>query len=58
MKDRIARFLREEDGATMVEYAIVASLISIAAVAVILLVGEEVLGLFQGADTAMKDNGM
>ncbi len=58
MKTLISRFLREESGATMVEYAIVASLISIAAVAVILLVGEEVLGLFQGADTAMKDSGM
>ena len=58
MKNLFTRFLRDENGATMVEYAILASLISIAAIAIILLVGEEVFGLFTGVDTAMKDNGM
>ena len=58
MKNLLTRFLHDENGATMVEYAILASLISIAAIAIILLVGEEVLGLFTGVDTAMKDNGM
>lgn len=58
MKHLLARFLREEDGATIVEYAILASLISIAAIAIILLVGDEVLALFKGAESSMKQNGM
>ncbi|MGB2246895.1 MAG: Flp family type IVb pilin [Alcanivorax sediminis] len=58
MKHLLARFLREEDGATIVEYAILASLISIAAIAIILLVGDEVLTLFRGAESSMKQNGM
>lgn len=58
MKHLFARFLREEDGATVVEYAILASLISIVAISVILLVGDEVLGLFQGAKSTMDNNGM
>ena len=58
MKQLLARFLREEDGATVVEYAILASLISIVAIAVILLVGDEVLGLFQGAKSSMDNSGM
>lgn len=58
MKQLLARFLQEDDGATVVEYAILASLISIAAIAIILLVGDEVLALFQGAQSSMTQNGM
>lgn len=58
MRHLLTRFLREDDGASVVEYAILASLISIAAVTIILLVGDEVLALFQGAESSMKNNGM
>jgi Flp pilus assembly pilin Flp len=39
--------LWHEDGQAAVEYAIVASLISIAAVAAMVILGEDVKGLFQ-----------
>ena len=58
MKNLITRFLHEEDGATMVEYAILASLVSIAAIVVIALVGDDVLSLFQQAEGAMDTGGM
>ena len=44
------RFLASESGATAIEYAFIALLISIAAVAVIMSIGEDVEGKFQ--DTA------
>ena len=56
MKQLLARLLREEDGATMIEYAILASLISIAAIAVLLFVGDDVQALFQSAEDAMSSN--
>jgi Flp pilus assembly pilin Flp len=41
-----------ERGATMVEYAIILGLLSVAAVAVMSFLGADVLNLFQGADDA------
>jgi Flp pilus assembly pilin Flp len=39
--------LWQEDGQAAIEYAVIASLISIAAVAVMVILGEDVKGLFQ-----------
>jgi len=46
MKGLITRFLKEEDGATMVEYAILVALISIVAIVIISNVGTEVASSF------------
>ena len=51
----ITAFLQEESGATVVEYAILASLIGIVAIATILLAGGEVRNLFEGAQTSISD---
>lgn len=42
----IKRFVREEEGVTMVEYGLLAALISIVCVAMIANVGTELNGLF------------
>lgn len=47
MKNLVSRFLHDESGATMVEYAVLVALISVAAIAIIVLVGTEVKGAFQ-----------
>lgn len=49
----INRFLRDESGATMVEYAVLVALISIAAIATIVLVGTEVNNAFKEVKDCM-----
>jgi pilus assembly protein Flp/PilA len=46
MKDLFKRFMKEESGATMVEYAILVALISVVAIVVIGTVGQSVLSAF------------
>jgi pilus assembly protein Flp/PilA len=46
MKNLMKKFLNDESGATMVEYAVLVALISIAAIATIVLVGNEVNNAF------------
>lgn len=57
MTNLVKRFVKDEEGATMVEYGILVGLISIAALAAIVLIGPELLRIFQAvADklTAVK----
>lgn len=44
----LASFIREDDGATMVEYAILAAIISVAAVVIIAAIGAQVNTAFTG----------
>lgn len=44
--DRIVKLLRNSDGATSIEYAAIASLISIVAIGAISTIGTTVSGLF------------
>ena len=53
MKNLMNKFLRDESGATMVEYAILVALISIAAIATIILVGQKVDDAFGKVEAAM-----
>jgi pilus assembly protein Flp/PilA len=46
MKTLIARFLKEEEGATAIEYGLIASLISVAIVAVLLTLGPRLSAVF------------
>lgn len=46
MKSLVKKFLHDESGATMVEYAILVALISVAAIAIIFVVGGEVRDAF------------
>ena len=51
----VARTLEERDerGATMVEYAILVATISIAAIAIILLIGPQLIVIFQAVVNAL-----
>lgn len=46
MKNMISKFFKDESGATMVEYAILVALISIAAIVIIYFVGREIRNTF------------
>lgn len=51
----IKQFLRDESGATMVEYAILVALISVAAIAIIVVVGAEVKAAFNDVKACMQN---
>jgi pilus assembly protein Flp/PilA len=50
----LARLFDREEGQDMVEYALLAALISIAAIAIIILVGPEIKNLFQDVINGLK----
>jgi pilus assembly protein Flp/PilA len=54
MKEAILRFVREETGATAIEYAIIASGISIVIVAVANSLGSTLNTTFTSVQTALK----
>ncbi|KGD64518.1 Flp/Fap pilin protein [Alcanivorax nanhaiticus] len=56
MKSLITRFLREEEGATMVEYAIMVALIAVVAIAAVVVIGEETNTAFETVGTTLQDN--
>ncbi len=47
LREKIARLAEREEGQDMIEYALLAALIAIAAIAVIILVGPQLKNLFQ-----------
>lgn len=51
----IARFLRDEAGATAIEYAVIAGLIFLAIIAAIIPIGTELSGTFNDAATGLQD---
>ena len=53
MKKHISAFLRDEDGLTIVEYAVAAGLISAAVVLAFTNLGTTVLGIINGLITAL-----
>jgi pilus assembly protein Flp/PilA len=53
MVQRIKDLFVDEEGATMVEYALIVGIISIAAIAVMSPLGAKILGLFTKAENAM-----
>lgn len=53
MKQLFMQFIKEEDGATMVEYAILVALISVVAIATIVLIGNDVNTAFQSVETQL-----
>lgn len=57
MKSLMKKFLNDESGATMVEYAVLVALISIAAIATIILVGQRVDDAFDRVQTELASAG-
>ena len=54
MRDVLAKLTSREEGQDMIEYALLAALIAIAAIAVIILVGPELKNLFQDVVNGLK----
>jgi pilus assembly protein Flp/PilA len=50
----VGRFLRDESGATAIEYALIASGIAVAIATTIVSLGSTVKGLYSGVATAMQ----
>jgi len=50
----LCRFLRDDSGATAIEYAMIASGIAVAIATTIVSLGSTVQGLYTGVATAMK----
>jgi len=53
----IRRFIREERGATMVEYALMVALIAVVSIAVVAALGTHVWNAFDQTNTAVGTNG-
>lgn len=54
MKEKMLAFLREEEGLTIVEYAVAAGLISAAVVTAFTLLGDQVLAIINGLIAALQ----
>ena len=52
--DLINRLVREEDGQNLIEYALVAGLLAVGAIAALTLVKTEVIALFTEVSTTLK----
>lgn len=53
LKDRVMAFVREEEGATAIEYALIAALIAIAIVGALQATGTSLTNLFGRVQTAL-----
>ena len=53
MIKKLINFFKDEEGATMVEYALLVSLISIAAIAMLQAIGPQILTMFTTVNTAL-----
>lgn len=58
MKQLINKFIADESGATMVEYAILVALISVAAIVIIYAVGQQVNNAFTRVSEEMTAGGV
>ncbi|WP_203295054.1 Flp family type IVb pilin [Maricaulis parjimensis] len=52
MMDRLRQFARNESGATAIEYAMIGVIVSIAAVAGLMIIGPTVMAMFTEAGSA------
>ena len=55
MKNLIARFVRDEQGQDLIEYALLAGFISLAVVTAVTTVGTSLDSLYDNVDTKVKD---
>ncbi len=55
MTKLVSRFLKDESGATAIEYGLIAALISIAAIAAFQLLGESLTSIFSGIASSVSD---
>jgi len=53
MKNQIAQFLQEEDGATALEYALIAGLVTVAVIAALAIFSDALQGVFTKLKTSL-----
>lgn len=51
---KLMRFMKEEEGATAIEYGLIASLIAVAIVSVLLTLGPQLTAVFQKVQDSLK----
>lgn len=54
MSKFVARFVKDESGATAIEYGLIAALIGVVIITVVTNVGNEIKGTFEDVDTGLK----
>jgi pilus assembly protein Flp/PilA len=54
MNKLISRFVKDESGATAIEYGLIAGLIAVVIIAAVTAVGGELKGTFEALDSALK----
>ncbi|WP_414472842.1 Flp family type IVb pilin [Microvirga sp. M2] len=55
MKSLLARFAKDESGATAIEYGLLAGLISVVIVPALVLIGPKLLAVFNAIDAALSN---
>lgn len=53
MKSAIFNFLRDEEGATAIEYGLIAALIAVVAIGAMTTVGDQLTNIFENITTAL-----
>jgi pilus assembly protein Flp/PilA len=54
MKSQIIRFMKDEEGATAIEYGLIAGLISVAIIVAVTAVGTDLSAVFNAISTKLK----
>jgi pilus assembly protein Flp/PilA len=54
MKNMLARFIKEEEGQDLIEYALLAAFIAVVVIAAVQSVGTKVTGMFQNVNTQLS----
>jgi len=54
MKNQIIRFIKDEEGATAIEYGLIAGLISVAIVGILVTVGTDLGAIFTEISTRLQ----
>lgn len=54
MKNVFARFVKDESGATAIEYGLIAALLSVAIIATLQLVGGSLVSVYTAINTALS----
>lgn len=55
MIQRIAYFIQREDGATAIEYGLIAALVAVAIIGALTALGVDLTALFTGVSTELQD---
>ncbi|MDV2116226.1 Flp family type IVb pilin [Alcaligenes faecalis] len=55
MKTQLKQFWNDEDGATAIEYGLIAGLIAVAIIAALTALGTDLKGMFAKVSNALKD---